>query len=295
MFKILHFFKTTFMFTVYYPIIFMFDTIQKKKEVNMKIQSNILNFSNCKLYRISEHKVSHSKNIIYFSNHRSWADFFIDNVVTQYCTKFISRVEVAFILPLYVYICGYLMFDLIIFFRRGKTSIIDFERLIKHTQLNNVSGNDILVYPEGTRRAGLDYACDLKKGLIYYSYKESCPIQFIISKNKERMLNEKTFTAEKNVNVFVHYSPVYYPDVTKYKSIQEFYEFINTEWKTTFRAVYGADHESKIHEYEQINVTKIHDNNYYLNKTLLYTVRFVVFSAVVIIPAIITRKFQSIA
>jgi len=294
MFKILHFFKTTFMFTVYYPIILMFDTIQKKKG-NMKIQSNILNFSNCKLYRISEHKVSHSKNIIYFSNHRSWADFFIDNVVTQYCTKFISRVEVAFILPLYVYICGYLMFDLIIFFRRGKTSIIDFERLIKHNQLNNVSGNDILVYPEGTRRAGLDYACDLKKGLICYSYKESCPIQFIISKNKEKMLNEKTFTAEKNVNIFVHYSPVYYPDVTKYKSIQEFYEFINTEWKTTFRAVYGADHESKIHEYEQIDVTKIHDNNYYLNKTLLYTVRFVVFSAVVIIPAIITRKFQSIA
>jgi len=161
--------------------------------------------------------------------------------------------------------------------------------------LNNVSGNDILVYPEGTRRAGLDYACDLKKGLICYSYKESCPIQFIISKNKEKMLNEKTFTAEKNVNIFVHYSPVYYPDVTKYKSIQEFYEFINTEWKTTFRAVYGADHESKIHEYEQIDVTKIHDNNYYLNKTLLYTVRFVVFSAVVIIPAIITRKFQSIA
>jgi len=298
MFKILHFFKTVFMFTMYHPTVSVFEfdyTIQKKKEVNMKIQSNILNFSNCKLYRISEHKVSHSKNIIYFSNHRSWADFFIDNVVTQYCTKFISRVEVAFILPLYVYICGYLMFDVMIFFRRGKTSIPDFERLIKHNQLNSVSGNDILVYPEGTRRAGLDYACDLKKGLIYYSYKESCPIQFIISKNKERMLNEKTFTAEKNVNVFVHYSPVYYPDVTKYKSMQEFYEFINTEWKTTFRAVYGADHESKIHEYEQIDVTKIHDNNYYLNKTLLYTVRFVVFSAVVIIPAIITRKFQSIA
>jgi len=296
MFKILHFFKTTFMFTVYYPIISIFDyTIQKKKKSKIKNHLNFLKFLNCKLYCISEDKVSHSKNIIYFSNHRSWADFFIDNVVTQYCTKFISRVEVAFILPLYVYIYGYLMFDLIIFFRRGKTSIIDFERLIKHNQLHNVSGNDILVYPEGTRRAGLDYACDLKKGLIYYSYKESCPIQFIISKNKERMLNEKTFTAEKNVNVFVHYSPVYYPDITKYKSMQEFYEFINTEWKTTFRAVYEIDHESKIHEYEQIDVTKIHDNNYYLNKTLLYTVRFVVFSAVVIIPAIITRKFQSIA
>lgn len=187
------------------------------------------------------------------------------------------------------------MFDVMIFFRRGKTSIPDFEGLIKHNQLNNVSGNDILVYPEGTRRAGLDYPCDLKKGLIYYSYKESCPIQFIISKNKERMLNEKMFIAEKNVNVFVHYSPVYYPDVTKYKSMQEFYEYINTEWKTTFRAVYGADHESKIHEYEKIDVAKTHDNNYYINMPLLYTIRFVIVSAAVIVPAIIIRQFQFIS
>ena len=50
----------------------------------------------------------------------------------------------------------------------------------------------------------------------------------------------------------MHYSGVYYPDVTKYRSMQEFYDFINAEWKTTFNAVYDTDHESKIHEYEQI-------------------------------------------
>ena len=141
--------------------------------------------------------------------------------------------NISYILPLYVYITGCLLLDVMIFFKRGKTTIEEFENLIKHNQLNNASGNDILVYPEGTRRSGLDYACDLKKGLIYYAYKENCPIQFIISKNKERLLNEKTFTAEKNVNVFVHYSDVYYPDYIKYKSVQEFYDFINTEWKTT--------------------------------------------------------------
>ena len=159
--------------------------------------------------------------------------------------------------------------------------------MIKKNQLHNASGNNILVYPEGTRRAGLDYACDLKKGLIYYAYKENCPIQFIISKNKEKMLNEKTFTAEKNINIFVHYSDIYYPDVTKYKSVQDFYEFINTEWKKTFHAVYQTDHESRKHEYEQIDSKKMHDNNYYINKTLINTVRFVIFSTVAIIPAII--------
>ena len=78
-----------------------------------------------KLYRTSEHKVSHLKNIIYFSNHRSWADFYIDNVVTEYCSKFISRIEVAYILPLYVYINGCLLLDLIIFFKRGKLALMN--------------------------------------------------------------------------------------------------------------------------------------------------------------------------
>jgi 1-acyl-sn-glycerol-3-phosphate acyltransferase len=267
----------------------LFNNILKKKEYNSKVHSKMLYYSNCKLYRVSQDKVSHSKNIIYFSNHRSWGDFFIDNIVTEYCTKFISRIEVAYVLPLYVYINGYLLLDLMIFFKRGKTSISDFEKLIKHNQLNNKSGNDILVYPEGTRRSGLDYACELKKGLIYYAYKENCPIQFIISKNKENFLNEKRFTAEKNVNVFVHYSRVYYPDFTKYRSMQEYYDFINAEWKTTFDTVYGTDHESKICDYELIDTTKMHDNNYYINKPMLYGIRFAIVSAVVLISAILLR------
>ena len=292
MFKMLQFFKTIFMFTGYYPFIALFEfVVEKKKEYNLKIHSKMLHYSNCKFYRITEHKVSHSTNIIYFSNHRSWADFFIDNIVTEYCTKFISRIEVAYILPLYVYINGYLLADVMIFFKRGKTNISEFEKLIKYNQLNNKSGNDILVYPEGTRRSGLDYACDLKKGLIYYAYKENCPIQFIISKNKEKFLNEKRLTAEKNVNVFVHYSGVYYPDFTKYRTMQEFYDFINAEWKTTFDAIYSTDHESKIHEYQQIDTTKIHDNTYYINKSMLHGIRFAIVSAVVLIPAILVKLF----
>ena len=83
MFKMLHFLKMLFFVTTYYPFIALFDfAVEKKKEYRSKYLTIQLNYSNCKLYRISEHKISHSKNIIYFSNHRSWADFFIDNIVT---------------------------------------------------------------------------------------------------------------------------------------------------------------------------------------------------------------------
>jgi len=292
MFKLLNFIKTIFLLTTYYPLTTLFDfTIQKNKEYKSKGIVKMVNSSNCKLYRISENKINHLKNIIYFSNHRSWADFYIDSIVTEQCIKYISRIEVAYILPLYVYITAYLLLDSVAFFKRGKISIDDFEKLIKHNQSNNKSGNNILVYPEGTRRSGQDYACDLKKGLIYYAYKENCPVQFIISKNKERFLNEKTLTAEKNVNIFVHYSDVYYPDYTKYKSMQEFYDYMNAEWKTTFDAVYdpNANYESNIEEYEKIDITNIHDNNYYINKTMLYGIRLAIVSTVVLVFAILIK------
>ena len=70
---------------------------------------------------------------------------------------------------------------------------------------------------------------------------------------------------------------------------QEFYDFINAEWKTTFDAVYNTDHESKIHEYQQIDTTKIYDNNYYINRSLIYGIRFTLISMIVIIPTILLR------
>ena len=60
MFKILHFFRTIFMFTTYYPMTNLADfTIEKKKEGFSKIQSNFLKYSNCHLYRVSKNKINH--------------------------------------------------------------------------------------------------------------------------------------------------------------------------------------------------------------------------------------------
>ena len=40
-----------------------------------------------------------------------YIDFFIDQITTEYCTKFISRWIVAFCFPIYAFFCGYIMFD----------------------------------------------------------------------------------------------------------------------------------------------------------------------------------------
>lgn len=71
--------------------------------------------------------------------------------------------------------------------------------------------------------------------------------------------------------------------------MQEFYEFINAQWKTTFHEVYDVDHESKLHEYEQIDPKKMYDNNYYINKTMLYSIRLAIVSTVVLVFAILIK------
>lgn len=68
--------------------------------------------------------------------------------------------------------------------------------------------------------------------------------------------------------------------------MQEFYDFINAEWKKTFNTVYSVDHESNLHDYEEIDITKIHDNNYHINKSLLNCIRFTIISMISMIVLI---------
>lgn len=291
--KILYFLKTFFLAEFYCPINMIFSNRKTKKEYQVIAAKPFINHFKCNLFRVSKNTINHSNNIIYFSNHRSWADFFIDQINTEYSCKYLSRWIVAFWLPLWTYICGYLINDMVIFFKRNAKNIDYLEKLIKYNQIHN-SGNNILVYPEGTRRAEQNYACDLKKGLIYYSYKENCPIQFIISKNKEKVLNEKKYISEKNINIFVHYSDVYYPDTQKYKSIEEYYNFINSEWKTIFNSVYNTDYEKNIKEYPEIDKFKIYDNNYNVDYKKIYFFRFCLISTAGLIPAFFLKYFKII-
>ena len=62
-----------------------------------------------------------------------------------------------------------------------------------------------------------------------------------------------------------------------------------SEWKTTFNAVYGTDYESKKIEYEQMDITKIHDNNYPVDRALLYFIRLTIVSGLVAIPSVFIK------
>jgi 1-acyl-sn-glycerol-3-phosphate acyltransferase len=262
------------------PIKLLFDfTIKTEIEFMQKYNYLLYKIIKCSLYRMTPSTVSHKKNIIYFANHRTFADFSIDSVVVYNTGTFISRYLIALVIPggnLLQFITGYLEF----FNRKqGKTDINQFENMLKRIQDTD---RNIIIYPEGTRRHGCDYACDLKKGSIYYSYKNDSPIQFVITHGKDDILNEKKLIGMPNVNAFVHYSKVYDQDYEKYKSMEEWYQYINSEWKTFFNTIYSKEHKTE-DAFEKIDPNIVYDDNGKrrpMNKKRLYLARVAVVSIV---------------
>jgi len=269
------FLRVAYIIYIITPILITFDfSIKTKKECLRKMCKIIYNSIGINLYRASDMNISYEKNIIYFSNHRTFIDFCIEHIITHYNSLFLSRWLVAFFIPL-TYYCKILTNN-VIFFKRKNTNIVNFENMLKLKQQNK-DGYYLMVYPEGTRRTGKNYACDLKKGVIYYSYKNDCPIQFIITYGKDDSFNEKTFV-QKKCNAYVFYSKVYRPDKEKYLNMEDWYNYINNEWKNEFDYIYSKNYTEK-DIIEKIDPDYIHDNNYPINKYILNLSRVIFISS----------------
>jgi hypothetical protein len=260
------------------PIMLLFDlTIKTEIEFLHKYNHYFFSIHKTSLYRMTPTTVSNKKKIIYFINHRTIADFNIDSMAVYNTGSFMSRYFIALAMPganLLQFISKHIEY----FHRRpGKTDINNFENILK--QIQNTDRN-IIVYPEGTRRHGCDYACDLKKGSIYYSYKNDSPIQFVITHGKDDIFNEKKLIGIPNINAFVYYSKVYDQDYEKYKSMEEWYQYINSEWKTFFNMIYTKEHNVE-DAFEKIDPSIVYDDNGKrrpINKKNLYIARITVAS-----------------
>lgn len=274
--------KFNFIIIYYYanvfPIKLLFDfTIKTEIEILQKCNYYFFSITKYSLYRMTPTTVSHKKNIIYFINHRTFADFSIDSVVVHNTGCYVSRYLMALVIP-GGYILNFISKHIEYFNRKqGKTDINKFENMLKRIQ---DTGRNIIIYPEGTRRYGYDYACDLKKGSIYYSYKNDSPIQFVITHGKDDIFNEKKIITIPNINAFVYYSKVYNQDYETYKSMEEWYQHINSEWKTFFNTIYTKKH--KIEDaFEKIDPSIVFDDNGKcrpINKKKLYIARVAVIS-----------------
>jgi len=267
--------------------------LSTKKEGIRHWITTLFNAWNISIYRISKQKIYHSTNLIYFSNHRSWADCFVDHLTTEFSSLFIARMMVAVALPI-ISIVGYLV-DSIYFINRNSKNIKKmFDKIWIDTRNNKY--NNILVYPEGTRRYDALNPCDLKKGFIYYAFDHDIDIQFIITKNKEKVLNERKFKISYNENLYVYYSKVINVKKIKHnlkqynddEQKQHFYQIINNKWKKDWNIVYSQKNNTKLIKPQKIDINKIWNNKNNIPLTYrLYTYGFILFFTMMLIYLII--------
>jgi hypothetical protein len=231
MLGIIYFFICIFLVGFIYPIISIFNLNNyTKKDIIFNANNLLKKWIGYNIYIISKNKLITKKDIIYLSNHVSFGDFFIDSIITNNSSKFVSRYNIVILFPLYYLIS--LITNSAIFFKRSNiTNMMTFFKWINSIRKSDIY-NNILVYPEGLRRPYSIYPIGLKKGFIYYSFDYNLPIQIIHTCNKETIINESLLSIGFKNSIFVYYGEEINPVDYKKKnySREQYYNYIQKSW-----------------------------------------------------------------
>lgn len=169
-------------------------------------------------------------------NHRSWADFMVDQYVTEGRTLFMSRWAVAYVFPLFMIPMWFVRAVLI--FRRGSISNKKkFNQWIDREWAKSTQ-TALGVYPEG-HRSTTGKSLPLKRGMLHYAYDRQIPVQIVIGGNKEAILSEKEFVVGFGQTVTVGYSDVIYPE--KFDNFEDFMTSVQGTWDKEWAEVFTAD------------------------------------------------------
>lgn len=86
------------------PIKLLFDfTIKTEIEFMQKVNYILYKRIKCSIYRMTPTTVSNKRKIIYFTNHRTSADFCIDSIVVNHHGTFISRYLLVIAIPVTIF------------------------------------------------------------------------------------------------------------------------------------------------------------------------------------------------
>jgi 1-acyl-sn-glycerol-3-phosphate acyltransferase len=184
---------------------------------------------------------------IYFFNHVSWSDFFIDNYITSGNGCYISRILVFFAVP---FTCIYgIINNCIYFIRRNKKDVkhnlkICFENMIYKNK------KKIIFYPEGTRNKTKNII-PLKWGGLNVIFNMGYSVQIINVKNKDKVFDEKKMQHNDNITCDIVVSDTIH--ASNYNSFEEFYEDVCVKWEECFYRTSGSNVVVEISNKENIN------------------------------------------
>ncbi|KAI8462892.1 MAG: hypothetical protein J3K34DRAFT_527421 [Monoraphidium minutum] len=173
---------------------------------------------------------------LWLSNHRSWADFFVDAYLAGGRAQMLSRMMVLYAFPMFM--LPVMCLRGCIVFKRG--SIADKESFNKwlDDQIEASPQVGLMVYPEG-HRSMLPRSLPLKRGMLHYAYSRKLPVQIIMSGNKEAVIAEKTGVVGFGCTVVTSYSEMI--AAGDYASFEEFMARVQQLWDAEWLATMSAD------------------------------------------------------
>lgn len=189
-----------------------------------------------KLININKVKTPFITNGVILTNHRTFADFYLDPYL--FSCPAISRRLAG--------LASGIFYILSAFFNRTITINRNKDRNKTYSYILSKGKKLFYFYPEGTRCSHIvqpenykDVA--LKPGLLksIWENNDNTRIQITISKNKENVMNEKIFHLGFGVNVYyVTGEPVYTRD---YDTFELFFDKIKLDWHTLWNEVYSYE------------------------------------------------------
>ncbi|KAL4523123.1 hypothetical protein Ndes2526B_g07934 [Nannochloris sp. 'desiccata'] len=175
---------------------------------------------------------------MYLCNHRSWADFMVDQYVTEGRSLFMSRWAVLPVFPLFM--APMRAIRCVILFKRGSIADVDgFNKWID-TQFADSPQTGLAIYPEGHRSTHGE-SLPLKRGMLKYAYTRKLPVQIVIGGNKESILSERHRTARFHQTVAVGFSEVLKPE--EYDDFEIFMQKVQATWDKEWNEVFTANLE----------------------------------------------------
>jgi len=186
---------------------------------------------NIKLIKNNKSSELSEKRTIYLVNHRSWTDFWLDIYLLKGNATYISRKIIKNMM--YPACKLYSLENPIIFFKRGDPKA---KKKLYQDIINTLNKDkNLILYPEGTRNTS-SKSKPLRFGIIKLGYEQKVPFQILIVDNKEKILNEKNLTINKNITSEYYISQIIDPN--NFKTLEDFTKEVQKKWIKSWNIIY---------------------------------------------------------